>query len=76
MNYRFLLRSALPALAAAASLAAQSAPPSPSTAPGDGTGVVSLSPFEVNTDRDTGYQAFSSLAGGRIDTSLDRTGAA
>ncbi len=39
-------------------------------------GVVTLNPFEVNTDRDTGYQAFSSLAGGRIDTALDRTPAA
>ena len=39
-------------------------------------GVITLSPFEVNTDRDTGYQAASSLAGGRIDTPLDRTPAA
>jgi outer membrane receptor protein involved in Fe transport len=38
--------------------------------------VVTLSPFEVNTDRDTGYQAANTLAGGRIETAVDRTPAA
>ncbi len=41
--------------------------PSP-TAP-----VVSLSPFEVSTERDTGYAASHSLAGGRMSTELIRT---
>jgi outer membrane receptor protein involved in Fe transport len=49
---------------------------SPTTSPANTDSVVTLSPFEVNTDRDTGYQAASSLAGGRIDTPLDRTPAA
>jgi hypothetical protein len=32
-----------------------------------------LSPFEVNTAKDTGYVAASSLAGGRADTPLELT---
>lgn len=35
--------------------------------------VVALSPFEVRTDRDVGYTAASSLAGGRTDTPLLQT---
>jgi hypothetical protein len=62
-------------LACAAPLLAQTPTPS-SPSPANKDGVVTLSPFEVNTERDTGYQAFSSLAGGRIDTALDRTAAA
>lgn len=38
--------------------------------------VVILSPFVVNTDRDTGYRAADGLVGGRIETPLDRTPAA
>lgn len=58
-------------------LFAQSAPPPAGTSSGanDDT-IITLSPFTVNTDRDTGYQAASSLAGGRIETALDRTPAA
>lgn len=49
----------------------------PTTSPSNtGENVIQLSPFEVNTDRDTGYQAASTLAGGRIETPLDRTAAA
>src|SRR5262245_55731171 len=61
-------------VAGATTLVAQTATPSSTSATKEN--VVTLSPFEVNTDRDTGYQAFSSLAGGRIDTALDRTAAA
>lgn len=74
----FLLRTLAPtatallfATTALHPLAAQSAPAAPTS-----TDPIALSPFEVNTDRDTGYQAASSLAGGRIDTPLDRTPAA
>lgn len=35
-----------------------------------------LSPFEVRSEQDTGYRAASTLAGGRIETALDRTPAA
>lgn len=60
-----------------AAILAQSAPSSRSTSGGTSDSeVITLSPFEVNTDRDTGYQAASTLAGGRIETSLDRTPAA
>lgn len=38
--------------------------------------IVQLSPFTVNTDRDTGYRAADSLTGGRIELPLDRTPAA
>ncbi len=70
-----LALSAFLCLALAARIRAQSAAASTATSTTK-DGVVTLSPFEVNTDRDTGYQAFSSLAGGRIDTQLDRSGAA
>jgi outer membrane receptor protein involved in Fe transport len=53
-------------------LHAQAAPPA-SAATADRTAPITLSPFEVSTDRDTGYQAASTLAGGRIETALDRT---
>ncbi|HEY0943914.1 MAG TPA: TonB-dependent receptor, partial [Opitutaceae bacterium] len=46
----------------------------PAATSGDGT--IELSPFEVNTDRDTGYTAASSLAGGRVELPLKFTPAA
>ncbi|MDP3070327.1 MAG: hypothetical protein Q8N18_08570 [Opitutaceae bacterium] len=51
-----LLRSALP-------LAAQSAAP----AAGASDATVQLSPFEVRTDKDTGYTATNTLAGSRLN---------
>jgi len=57
-------------------LGAQTALASSTSAEGEPKGVVTLSPFEVHTDRDTGYQAASTLAGGRIETALDHTPAA
>jgi outer membrane receptor for ferric coprogen and ferric-rhodotorulic acid len=40
------------------------------TGPGE---AVQLSPFTVNTDKDTGFAASSSLAGGRLATDLRDT---
>lgn len=42
----------------------------------DVDGVATLSPFEVSTDRDVGYTASNSLAGGRLNTDLRDTAAA
>lgn len=56
-----------------ASLHAQTAPP-PSTNPDED--VVVLSPFTVNTSKDTGYVAVDSLAGGRTNTPIKLTPAA
>ena len=48
-----------------ASLLAQNAPASPSTAKAEDQDVVKLDTFVVNTDKDNGYTAVDSLAGGR-----------
>ena len=48
-----------------ASLLAQTAPASPSTAKAADQDVVKLDTFTVNTDKDNGYTAVDSLAGGR-----------
>ncbi|MBM3853339.1 MAG: hypothetical protein FJ399_09300, partial [Verrucomicrobia bacterium] len=55
---------------AALRLLAQTAP-APAAPPAEET--VTLSPFEVRTDRDVGYTATSALAGGRIETPLKET---
>lgn len=61
------------ALAMAGSLQAQTAPTAaPETAQKDADAVV-LSPFTVNTDKDTGYIASDSVLGGRLSTSLLKT---
>ena len=62
-------------LLAALPLAAQTAPaPGATTNSTDST--VTLSPFEVRTDKDTGYTATNTLAGSRLNTSLRDTPAA
>jgi outer membrane receptor protein involved in Fe transport len=62
------------ALLAAASARAQSATAVPAgTAP---ESTVTLTPFEVSTDRDTGFASASALAGGRLATDLRDTPAA
>lgn len=68
-----LPRRLLPVLAAllAGPLFAQSAPVAPVTSVKEET--ILLNPFEVNTTKDTGYAAGSSLAGGRADTALRLT---
>ncbi|WP_414664661.1 TonB-dependent siderophore receptor [Horticoccus sp. 23ND18S-11] len=66
---RLAVLSAL--LALAPRLRAQTIPP-PATATTRSETVL-LNPFEVNTSKDTGYAAGSSLAGGRADTPLRLT---
>jgi outer membrane receptor for ferric coprogen and ferric-rhodotorulic acid len=55
-----------------------SAPAASSTATNSATetGPVTLTPFEVNTDRDVGYTASNSLAAGRLNTDLRDTAVA
>src|SRR5688500_7737187 len=60
--------------AAATSHAQTSPTPAAPAVASDGT--VTLSPFEVNTDRAVGYTASNSLAGGRLNTDLRDTAAA
>ena len=56
-------------------LHAQSAPAAPATAtnPDGKTDTLVLNPFEVSTEKDTGYVAANSLAGGRANTPLKLT---
>ena len=68
---------ALVALAGAASLPAQTAPAAAAKNGGPAADeAVKLTPFEVNTDRDTGFAAASALAGGRLASDLRDTPAA
>jgi outer membrane receptor protein involved in Fe transport len=68
------LRALLTALFAGSALAAAAQsvprPPPPSTAQDE---LITLSPFSVSTDRDNGFVAASSLAGGRLATDLKDT---
>ena len=70
MTCSFPHRALLCALTlAAASLGhAQAVAPAP-----ERSAAVQLSPFEVNTDKDTGFAAASSLAGGRLASDLRDT---
>ena len=64
-----LLRSLLLATLACAPVARQSVAPPPAPAkPADAEPIETLSPFVVQTSRDTGYQATSTLAGTRLNT--------
>jgi len=63
-------RLALFALASAASLAAQTVPPAPAATPPE---TVMLETFVVNTEKDNGYIAMDSLAGGRTATPIKLT---
>ena len=74
LSPRVLLAASLLAVAAPAALA-QAAPASPSTDKSDPP-PVALSPFTVSTDRDVGFVATSSLAGGRLAGDLADTPAA
>ncbi|MBL9203187.1 MAG: TonB-dependent receptor plug domain-containing protein [Opitutaceae bacterium] len=66
--------STLLVLSLAASLAhAQALAPATAGAPKEANAPVQLSPFEVNTDKDTGFAAASSMAGGRLATDLRDT---
>ncbi|MDP3070312.1 MAG: TonB-dependent receptor plug domain-containing protein [Opitutaceae bacterium] len=58
-------------LAAAAHLHAQTAPAAPASRPATPSGeTITLTPFEVSTDKDRGYFGGNTLAGGRADTPL------
>jgi hypothetical protein len=52
---------------------AEAAAATPTTPPGNGSEVVELSPFTVNTSRDLGYVAENTLAGSRLNTRLRDT---
>jgi len=66
--------TALALLASAWPLAAQTSPAQ--AAPAQEQEIVVLSPFEVTSSRDTGYQATETLAGTRIRTDLKDVGSA
>ena len=61
---------ALASLAAAAALVAQTKTPAPATTPPE---TVLLESFVVNTEKDNGYIAIDSLAGGRMSTPIKFT---
>ena len=63
-------RLTLLALASTASIAAQTAPPTPTPTSPE---AVMLESFVVNTDKDSGYIAVDSLAGGRTATPIKLT---
>ncbi len=65
------------ALFTAAAVLAQATPtPASATATAGAGNTVTLSPFEVRTDKDTGYTATNTLAGSRLNTDLRDTPAA
>jgi outer membrane receptor protein involved in Fe transport len=63
----------LPALALAQAVSPPAKPPSPESSSAATEETIKLSPFEVNTSRDTGFAAASSMAGGRLATDLRDT---
>lgn len=63
----------LPFAAASFALAQTAPTPSPTATRTANENPITLSAFEVNTDRDIGYTASSALAGGRVDTLLKET---
>ena len=77
-NLRLSLRVLLTSLALPAALVGQTtSSTAASTAPVDEDGnIIVLSPFEVSSERDTGYAATETLAGTRIRTNLRDVGGA
>jgi outer membrane receptor protein involved in Fe transport len=71
--FRHLLVACLVSTRMLPSAPAQQTPGAPSP---DEDEIVMMSPFEVSADQDYGYQATSTLAGGRIETDLKDTPAA
>lgn len=71
--YRVCLLALLPCLALAQSLPPSTPAPEPAARAVPGEDAVRLSPFEVNTSRDTGFAAASSMAGGRLASDLRDT---
>ena len=72
---RFRLALAFASLAVATPFAQQAASPSATTVPAQPvpSAAVVLSPFEVSSERDNGFAAASSLAGGRLAGELRDT---
>lgn len=64
------------AFASGLPLFGQATPASPTTSSTPESDTLQLSPFEVRTDKDTGYTATNTLAGSRLNTSLRDTPAA
>ncbi|MBL9209011.1 MAG: TonB-dependent receptor, partial [Opitutaceae bacterium] len=79
MNPRLPLLAAIStALAASLPLPAQTSPAATTPRPAEKSGTdaaVVLSPFTVQSERDTGYQASSTLAGSRLNTPIKDIGA-
>ena len=70
---RFSSLSVLMLLLPMAALAQSIPSPALAAAPAEPRATVTLSPFEVSEDKDQGYAASHSLAGGRINTELIKT---
>jgi outer membrane receptor protein involved in Fe transport len=64
------LTVALATFAAAAAVASAQTAPAPASSSAGKDSAIVLSPFEVNTSKDVGFVAASSLAGGRLATDL------
>lgn len=75
-KYRLLAALCLLPIGPFLATAQEAATESSATLPKKTSDIVTLSPFYVNTERDSGYQAVDGLVGGRIETALDRTPAA
>lgn len=75
MNTRSIPRLILGLLTAGSTALAQTAPTETSASAPRADDVVELSPFVVNSERDTGYQALSTLAGTRLNTPVEDVGA-
>ena len=73
MSSRPILALCGAALLLVPGLATAQTAPAPSAPAPEESSVVTLSPFEVTDDRDQGYAATHSLAGGRINTELIKT---
>ena len=74
MTYSFPHRALFCALTLAAAPLGHTQAVAPATTPSpERSAAVQLSPFEVNTDKDTGFAAASSLAGGRLASDLRDT---
>ena len=73
INYRYLAVSVPMLLLPMAALAQSVPPPALAAAPAEPKATVTLSPFEVSEDKDQGYAASHSLAGGRVNTELIKT---
>ncbi|MDR1010114.1 MAG: hypothetical protein LBM04_03120 [Opitutaceae bacterium] len=73
-NHRGLFRHLLVAcLVSTRMLPSAPAQQTPGTSSPDEDEIVMMTPFEVSAEKDYGYQATSTLAGGRIETSLKDT---